>query len=68
MQAMGKMGVSAIVVPTGQVGYLVERRGYTLLEELHEALQPLIVQYPQLTYKDLYDFDVGVTGTLGPEM
>ncbi len=38
-----------------------------LLEELREALQSLILQYQQLTYKDLDCFFDGDTGTLGPE-
>ncbi len=38
-----------------------------LLEELREALQPLILQYQQLTHKDLFDFYDRDTGTLSPE-
>jgi hypothetical protein len=38
-----------------------------LLEELCEALKPLILQYQQLTHKDLDDFYDGDTGTLGPK-
>jgi hypothetical protein len=67
MHSIGKMSVSAIIVPTSEVIRSMERRGYVLLEELREALQPLILQYQQLTHKDLDDFYDGDTGTLGPE-
>jgi hypothetical protein len=67
MHPIGKMSVSAIIVPTSEVIRSMERRGYVLLEELREALQPLILQYQKLTHKDLNDFYDGDTGTLGPE-
>jgi hypothetical protein len=40
---------------------------FVLLDELKEALQPLRLQYQQLTYKDLDDFYDGDTADMGPE-
>jgi hypothetical protein len=65
MHSIGKISVSGIIVPTSKVIQSMERRGYVLLEELREALQPLILQYQQLTHKDLNEFYDGDTGTLG---
>ncbi len=65
MHSIGKMSVTAIIVPTSQIICNLERRGYTLLEELREALQALIVQYQQLIHKVLNDFYDGKTGTMG---
>jgi hypothetical protein len=67
MHSIGKISVFAIIVPTSEVIQSMERRGYALLEELRKALQPLILQYPQLTQKDLNDFHDGDAETLGPE-
>jgi hypothetical protein len=70
MQSIGKiimMSVSDIILPTGQVIRILERRGYKLIEELSDALQPLNLQYQQLIHKDLGDFYDGDTGTFGPK-
>ena len=66
MQAIAKMSVAAIIMPTTQTIRSMERRGYLLIEDLKEALQPLRLQYQQLTYKDLDDFYDGDTASLGP--
>ena len=66
MQAIGKMSVTAIIMPTTQIIKSLERLVYQLIEDLEEALQPLRLQYQQLTYKDLGEFYEGDTACLGP--
>ena len=55
MHSIGKMSVSAIIVPTTQLIKSMERRNYSLLKDIEEAIKPLRLQYQQLTHKDLDD-------------
>ncbi len=45
----------------------LEKRGYSIIDELQEALQPLRLQYQQLTNKDLDDHYDGDTAAMGPK-
>ena len=66
MHSIGKMSVSAIIVPTTQLIKSMERRNYILLTDIEEAIKPLRLQYQQLTHKDLDDYFEGETGCMGP--
>jgi hypothetical protein len=52
-------------VPTTGTIKGLEKRGYSLIYELQEALQPLRLQYQQLTNKDLDDYYYGDTAAMG---
>jgi hypothetical protein len=66
MHSIGKMSVSAIIVPTTQLIKSMERRNYILLTDIEEAIMPLRLQYQQLTNKDLDDYYHGETANMGP--
>jgi hypothetical protein len=66
MHSIGKMSVSAIIVPTTQLIKSMERRNYILLKDIEEAIKPLRLQYQQLTHKDLDDYYEGETAGMGP--
>jgi hypothetical protein len=56
MHSIGKMSISAIIVPTTQLIKTMERRNYILLKDIEEAIMPLRLHYQQLTNKDLDDY------------
>ena len=66
MHSIGKMSVSAIIVPTTQLIKSMERRNYILLTDIEEAIIPLRHQYQQLTNKYLDDYYDGDTAAMGP--
>ncbi len=67
MHSIGKMIVAAIydMPTTGTIIKELERQGYSLIDELQEAIQPLRLQYQQLTNKDLDDYYYGDTAAMG---
>ncbi len=67
MHSIGKVSVTAIYVPTTRTIKGLEKRGFSLIDELQEALQPLRLQYQQLTNKDLDDHYDGDTAAMGPK-
>jgi hypothetical protein len=66
MHSIGKMSISAIIVPTTQLIKSMEWRNYILPKDIEEAVMPLRLQYQQLTKKDLDDYYDGETSAMGP--